>query len=187
VACLNTSGGWASVSVGAESTSCQEQGGVAAFDPPAWSTRASFCPALAAEGDCTTGDCYERPGTGFVSGVCIWRTGDGHACPPEFPAGHTYYDELGISDDRGCSACSCAVTTVCNIRMGFHFNVTCLPQPAAYEVYPPNNCLDVNDPGSFGWQHSSSGTPPACSVSQEATITCSAVPDVATAITVCCG
>jgi hypothetical protein len=63
----------------------------------------------------TDHSCVTAPSTGFIAGLCIHHDGD-MPCPAGFADRHVFYS--GVDDQRGCTPCTCGLSSVACPTMG---------------------------------------------------------------------
>ena len=108
---LNTVGlNEAAVVPSSPDASLTASGGDPTLPPATWGALGEGCAAVPAVGACPSGDaCLKYAPQGFLSGkFCVYTPGD-TTCPgAPYGERHVYY--TGLSDNRGCSTCGCALT-----------------------------------------------------------------------------
>ncbi len=91
--------------------SCAAVGGDATVSPPSAARVGIACTMAATEpaAGCTAGACLPTPAGDYVTGLCIYHSGE-VACPAgAFGDRHVFY--AGTLDTRGCEACACGAPT----------------------------------------------------------------------------
>jgi hypothetical protein len=109
---------------------CTESGGTATVTPTSWSTLGVACNGeTTVTTGCTGGAiCAPKPPSPFESGLCISKAGD-VTCPAgPFTTQYVFY--TGVTDDRGCSDCSCAAAS----------GTTCSATITLYSAQTINTC-----------------------------------------------
>jgi hypothetical protein len=163
---------------------------------PSWTNLAVACgdPGMTAAGCNGQFECLPKPDAGFLSGVCVMKSGV-NMCPAgSFTKQHIFH--TGFTDTRTCSACGCDAPTggtcsaqvqifsdslqnQCNV--GPIATLTVTNTAGDCENFAPNS----NPPVS---SHKATITPPSggsCATSGGAPVG-AALPDPATATTFCC-
>ena len=85
--------------------SCSPSGGSPTIPPASYAFDALVCGGATFGAGCPgTEACTPPPGAGYESGICIFRGGN-RTCDPPFTVKHLVH--ASISDNRGCSSCSC--------------------------------------------------------------------------------
>src|SRR6185437_15308597 len=84
---------------------CTPSGGSPTLPPPDWTRAGLACSGGSNATGCNAGQvCAPVPPTPFVSGACVWASGD-MGCPTGFTNKHTF--ESSVTDTRSCSPCAC--------------------------------------------------------------------------------
>lgn len=117
-------------SPGIDVTGCSPMGGgVKSAPPPSWSSSARVCSAEGF-GACSSGDVCAPPSPApFHANQCVVRFGSmGGQCPAPYTDRHDIMDPNTLSDNRGCSACSCTSPNQfsCDLTYELYSDLDCM-------------------------------------------------------------
>ena len=133
------------VAAPALSGSCAASGGSPTTQPPAWNTAARACP-ISAPGTCAGGSLcvFGQPAS---SSVCVMQSDAVTTCPASYPVGPQIF-YTGVSDSRGCSACTCGAVsgvtcTIASSAVEAFVKPGC-PTPADVTLSAPSTCTSLS-------------------------------------------
>jgi hypothetical protein len=133
--------------------SCAATGGMANVPQASWAILGKACGDAFIGGGCGAGKvCQPKAAPPFLSGLCIFKTGD-NTCPAgsAFSEKHIFYENF--LDTRGCTTCQCGAPTggSCQAQITVHSDQvvnTCNTQVGSFTA---GSCSNLSgNPGIFG-------------------------------------
>jgi hypothetical protein len=104
---------------------CAPSGGQATVPPLSWAILGKACGDSAFGGGCGAGNvCQPKPPLPFISGICIYKSGDHQCQGPTYTQKHVFYGDA--MDTRGCTGCQCGAVSggSCTIEMSVYSDTT---------------------------------------------------------------
>lgn len=125
--------------------SCATQGGQATVPPLSWAILGKACGDSTFGGGCGAGSvCQPKPPLPFVSGICIYKSGD-NACPgATYTQKHVFFG--GAMDTRGCTPCQCGAVSggTCTVEMSVYSDNTTHTCNTLQTTFNAGGCGNLN-------------------------------------------
>jgi hypothetical protein len=132
--------------------SCAAKGGQSTVPPLSWAILGKACGGSAIGAGCGAGNvCQPKPPLPFISGVCIYKSGD-VMCPGDpFTQKHVFYGNA--VDTRACTACQCGgvVGGSCAVEMSVYSDALFSTCTTGIATFNAGGCANLNgNPSVYG-------------------------------------